>query len=451
MPGSGVKEGKQGSQEKAVRTNFETHTPRDSPSSNDGYASTAGVAENGPKSHPPVVLTRRHGDGSDLAAVSPFSQESHDKGLNPSGAQEQRQEVVQPGQGAHNVPSARRRATAIRRGRGAAWRRREPGLGSRLTVSEAHLQRVRGDVGSPAALLTSEVFLLLQLHLDLLHLCGYTLIRAHGHPFLEHASTEHEEETGREKGREALWNQSRQGVAQHGGQDRHCDERAEGGGEDHHAIMFHGHEGCHEEGFIANLGDEDHGEGEDEGVQGLDETFSGIVRDLGVLAGLLAVGQLEVVLVRRFRYGRCLVVRLVGQARGFLISGSANNSTGLRWVREIAKTDLQSRGIPRRFRVALALVFRRLLFRVLVQYLLFLAVRQRGRFFWRLGLVPSLLASQALFDLSSLVLLAHSATRAGSTLLRLWSVLVIHDTVVGLGNLDTVDYGRVDRAVLQGG
>lgn len=40
--------------------------------------------------------------------------------------------------------------------------------------------------------------------------------------------------------------------------------------------MFHCHESCDEEGFVADFGEDDHDEREEEGVEGLGDAVTGI-------------------------------------------------------------------------------------------------------------------------------------------------------------------------------
>ena len=53
----------------------------------------AGVAADGAQRHPPVILSSRHSDSSDLRAVSPLAEESHDEGLHPGRRKKEREKV----------------------------------------------------------------------------------------------------------------------------------------------------------------------------------------------------------------------------------------------------------------------------------------------------------------------------------------------------------------------
>ena len=60
-------------------------------------------------------------------------------------------------------------------------------------------------------------------------------------------------------------------MAEDGGEDGHGDEGGECGCEDDEARVFHCHEGGDEEGLVADFGEDYHCEGEEEGVEGLDQ------------------------------------------------------------------------------------------------------------------------------------------------------------------------------------
>lgn len=80
---------------------------------------------------------------------------------------------------------------------------------------------------------------------------------------------------------------------------------------------------------------------------------------------------------------------------------------------------------------------------LVVHKLLMLAVRQRRQLLGRRRLVVGLFACSPLGRLSRLVLLADSSLGARSALLGLLACLVVHDTIVGLGDLLAIDDGRV--------
>lgn len=77
-------------------------------------------------------------------------------------------------------------------------------------------------------------------------------------------------------------------MAEDGGQDRHDDEGAESGGEDQETGVLHGHEGSDKERLVTNLGEDDHDEGQGEGVHG---------RVDGALFAALRVAEAGVLLV----------------------------------------------------------------------------------------------------------------------------------------------------------
>jgi hypothetical protein len=74
--------------------------------------------------------------------------------------------------------------------------------------------------------------------------------------------------------------------------------------------VLHGHEGGDEEGLVADFREEDHCKRKYEGVEWPDDAFL-LVWD-SRFSGLGALGDIEMVLVRRVGEGGCLVVRLVG-------------------------------------------------------------------------------------------------------------------------------------------
>lgn len=87
--------------------NFETDSAGDGPTANDSNTSADGMATASTKSNPPVILSGSHGDGSNLASVTPLAQEGHDKGLNPGRAKQQRAEV------GYSLEDARRTTTGF--------------------------------------------------------------------------------------------------------------------------------------------------------------------------------------------------------------------------------------------------------------------------------------------------------------------------------------------------
>jgi hypothetical protein len=105
-------------------------------------------------------------------------------------------------------------------------------------------------------------------------------------------------------------------VAQQGRKDGHGDECGEGSSEDDHSVMAHCHECSDEEGFVANLGEEDHGEGEEEGVHGLDDCawffFGRWKGGFGVSIAWSAIIRLDRGILVRYRvFWRREVMRLL--------------------------------------------------------------------------------------------------------------------------------------------
>lgn len=312
---------------KRKHTNFEANSSCDGATSKNSNASAESMARRSTQSHPPVVLAGGHGDGGNLRTVTPLSEEGHDEGLDPGGAEEEREEVSEALEetgyggavaGARGAAGGRRRR---RTGRG-----REAVLRARLTtavtasttmaVAETHLESVGGDGGKVigAAAVTTRThergffFLFGQLALHLVQFFGDALVRVHGEPFAEEADAEDEEETGGSEGGKARRDEGGDGVAQDGGEDGHDEEGAEGGGEDDHAVVLHSHEGGYEEGLVANLGDEDHGHGEDERVEWTNDALIILVA---------ARPDRDV----RFRHTEIVFIGRVGNGKGFLVGG----------------------------------------------------------------------------------------------------------------------------------
>ena len=84
--------------------------------------------------------------------------------------------------------------------------------------------------------------------------------------------------------------------------------------------MFHGHEGRDEEGFVANLGEENHGEGKDIGMEWLDKPIVSFVFwkvDFG--AGFTAwLRNVEMIFLCRAREWMREIVGLVWEVVGLL-------------------------------------------------------------------------------------------------------------------------------------
>lgn len=114
------------------------------------------------------------------------------------------------------------------------------------------------------------MFFLFQLHFHFLHLFTDALIWGHLTGLEEHFAAKHEEQSGCQEVGDGFGDEGGHGVAQQGRKDGHGDESGEGGSENEHSVMAHRHERRDEEGLVANFREEDHGEGEEEGVHGLD-------------------------------------------------------------------------------------------------------------------------------------------------------------------------------------
>jgi hypothetical protein len=114
------------------------------------------------------------------------------------------------------------------------------------------------------------LLLFLEFLLDLAHLLSNTVVWTHGKALSQQLDTKDEEENGSSQVCETLRQEGRYGVTKHSGEHSHDSEGGEGGGEDDKAGVSHGHESSYEEGLVANLGEDDHCEGEHEGVEGLD-------------------------------------------------------------------------------------------------------------------------------------------------------------------------------------
>lgn len=137
--------------------------------------------------------------------------------------------------------------------------------------------------------------LLSEFLLNLAHLSANTLIRIHLHTLPQEPSTKDKEQHRGGEAGEVSRDQGGDGLSEEGRQYGHDEEGAEGGGEDGHAVVLHGHEGGDEEGLVADLRDEDHGQGEDEGVEGLDYAVVFVyARDVAGGEGAVAAGDVVV-------------------------------------------------------------------------------------------------------------------------------------------------------------
>ena len=112
-------------------------------------------------------------------------------------------------------------------------------------------------------------------------------------------------------------------MAKDSGKDSHSDESGERGGEDNESGMFHGHESSDKECFIPYFREDDHGEGQDEGMEGLDNRggSSGGEHRNGVCVGFknrewIALGDCG-------RDRRRNIVWLLWEVGRFLVSHSA--------------------------------------------------------------------------------------------------------------------------------
>ncbi len=94
---------------------------------------------------------------------------------------------------------------------------------------------------------------------------------ADGITFAEHLGAENKEEDGGEEVGDAFGDQGWDSVAEHGRENGHGDERGKGSGEHEEAGMFHGHKGGDQKCLIANLREDNHSQGEEEGVKRLNQ------------------------------------------------------------------------------------------------------------------------------------------------------------------------------------
>lgn len=81
--------------ERKIHTDSHAYFTRNGPASKHCRSCTKAMASNSTDRDPPIVLSSGHGDCRDLATVTPFPKESHNKGLHPSGAQQKGKEVVE--------------------------------------------------------------------------------------------------------------------------------------------------------------------------------------------------------------------------------------------------------------------------------------------------------------------------------------------------------------------
>lgn len=228
-----------------TRTNSHADPTSKRPASDHRNARTNSMPTNRTSSDPPIILTSRHSNRSNLTAIAPLAQERHNERLDPSRAEQQAEQVSHTVESAGDIVAparARRpRIVAVRR---ALWRLGQVGCGGCAggAAAAAGFERVGGQRGAaPTAQFPHLVLLLLELGLDLLHFLADAGVFGHCEALAQHFGAEDEEEDGGEEGGEAFGEEGREGVAEDGGEDGHGDEGGEGGGEDDEAVVAHCH------------------------------------------------------------------------------------------------------------------------------------------------------------------------------------------------------------------
>ncbi|KAI6763556.1 hypothetical protein HG531_012944 [Fusarium graminearum] len=202
--------------------------------------------------------------------------------------------------------------------------------------------------------------------------------------------------------------------------DGHDKEGAKGSGKDNHAIVLHSHKCCDQKGLVTNFGDQNHGEGENERVEWLDDALvivvSIVCRSSAQVDwwGLCSILHSIIVVIVIADDG---LRRLGNHVIGLFAAGLV---LGLLSLVSPRSTDL-----------------------------LFFTVWQRRGLLGRCRLSECFLACKILLQLSRLVSFGHTAFGAGGALLSVDSVLVEHDAVVGFGDLCAIDYSRVIWSALE--
>ena len=116
---------------------------------------------------------------------------------------------------------------------------------------------------------------LFELHLHLLHLLAGVLLRPDRVALVQHLEAEDDKERASQEVGVAFRDHAGYRVTQDGGENGHGDQGGEGRREDEQSRVLHGHERRDQERLVAYLREEDHGQGEEGGMKGLDEAFGG--------------------------------------------------------------------------------------------------------------------------------------------------------------------------------
>lgn len=117
--------------------------------------------------------------------------------------------------------------------------------------------------------MSGKLFLLFKFLLDFSHFLTYAIVWAHSETLSYKVDTEYEEKSSRSEVREAFREERGDGVAHDSRKDCHDDQSGVGSGEDKESRVAHSHERRHEECFVPNFGDDNHGESKYEGMERL--------------------------------------------------------------------------------------------------------------------------------------------------------------------------------------
>lgn len=220
------------------------------PAAEDGERGAETVADDGADDDPPVVTAGGHGYGRYLAPVAPLAEEGQGEGLHEGRGEDEHEEVLDAIGGSLDNPRGLSEILVVGRGDGP--------------------RAIRGSWPGQAAFLRSLEWVITcgvgELVLDLCHLLLDGSAVVHEVGLAAHLGAENEEETaGGELGK-PLGQELRHGVAEEGTEDGHDEEGCECGREDYEPVVPHSHEGGDEEGLVAQLGDDDHGETGKEGL-----------------------------------------------------------------------------------------------------------------------------------------------------------------------------------------
>lgn len=187
----------------------------------DGEGGADHVADDTTDTDTVCILGGGEGDDADLRTVSPFGEEGHGEALDEDG----REDVVEEGRLLGGFL--------------------DEGLGFEIDFFFFNLAD-------------------LQFFFDFSHFINNTafLLAVGGDEKVE--AEDDEEDTGRNVG-DFLGHEHGESHAEEDGEDGHDDEGGGGRGKDEGAGVLHGHDGGDEEGLVANLGNQNHGKGRNEG------------------------------------------------------------------------------------------------------------------------------------------------------------------------------------------